>query len=253
MSYHIKYVILPLHVLGVISALFIAATPATFSWPLFLLGWFAIYGLGLVVGFHKLLSHRSFTTNRYVEYVLAYLGCLGVSGSPIWWAAIHRGHHHAKTETDADLQSPRHGWWHSYIGWQFGDATSRISLAYAKDLLRYKVYVIMHDHYLKIIWGTLFITAVLGGSVVTSLLIFPMLAAHHGENITNLLGHSRFAGYRNFETNDDTVNNPILALLTWGQLLHNNHHAKPAADTFAVKWWEFDPTAPVVWLLKKLK
>lgn len=254
MNYHISNFILPIHILGLVALVAITIGSIQFSWVLFFVGWTAIYGLGLVVGFHKLLSHNSFKTNQYISYMLAYLGCLGISGSPIWWAAIHRGHHHAHTESEKDLQTPRKGWFNSYIGWQFGDKTSKISLKYAADLIRDPFYLFLHKHYRLVVWGTIVAVAVVFGlGVAASLLIFPMIAAHHGENITNLLGHSRFAGYRNFDTNDDTVNNPILALITWGQLLHNNHHAKPNSDTFAVKWWEFDPTAPVVWLLKKLK
>jgi stearoyl-CoA desaturase (delta-9 desaturase) len=127
MNYHIKNFIIPIHLLSIISIVLISVGLVPFSWLYFFAGWTLIYGLGLVVGFHKLLSHRSFTTNKYVAYVLAYLGCLGISGSPIWWSAIHRGHHHAHTETERDLQTPRKGWLNSYIGWQFGDETSKIS------------------------------------------------------------------------------------------------------------------------------
>lgn len=254
MNYHISNFILPVHILGLIALIAILFGTIQFSWVLFLVGWTAIYGLGLVVGFHKLLSHNSFKTNRYVGYMLAYLGCLGISGSPIWWSAIHRGHHHAYTEGEKDLQTPRKGWLNSYIGWQFGEDTSKISLKYAADLIRDPVYLFLHKNYRLIVWGTVIgVALVFGVGVAASLLIFPMIAAHHGENITNLLGHTRGVGYRNFDTKDDTINNPLLALLTWGQLLHNNHHAKPNNPSFAVKWYEFDPTAPFVWLLRKLK
>ena len=253
MNYHIKNFIIPIHVLGLLAIIGIISGLLTFNWLLFLLGWTLIYGFGLVVGFHKLLSHNSFKTNKYVSYVLAYLGCLGISGSPIWWAATHRGYHHAHTESDKDLQTPRKGWLNSYIGWQFGDETSKISLKYAADLTRDKFYVFLHKNYRTIVWSTVIIVSIISPSVAISLLILPMLAAHHGENITNLFGHSRFAGYRNFDTSDDTINNPILALFTWGQLLHNNHHAKPNNSSFAIRWFEFDPTAPIVYLLGKLK
>ena len=253
MNYHIKNFIIPIHVLSMLAVVGFVTGVITFSWALFLIGWTLIYGLGLVVGFHKLLSHNSFKTNRYVSYVLAYLGCLGISGSPIWWTAIHRGHHHAHTEGERDLQTPRKGWLNSYIGWQFGNETSKISLKYAADLARDKFLVFLHKNYRAVVWGTVLTVAMASPSIAASLLILPMLAAHHGENITNLLGHSKFAGYRNFETNDDTVNNPVLAFLTWGQLLHNNHHAKPNSDNFAMKWYEVDPTAPFVYLLKKFK
>lgn len=253
MNYHIKNFILPIHLLSLLSIGAIALGWISFSWLYFFVGWTVIYGLGLVVGFHKLLSHRAFTTNKYAAYVLAYFGCLGISGSPIWWTAIHRGHHHAHTEAERDLQTPRKGWFNSYIGWQFGDETSKISLKYAADLLKDDYYVWLHKNYRLVVWGTVLAAILISPTFAVSFLILPMLAAHHGENITNLFGHSRFAGYRNFETKDDTINNPLLALITWGQLLHNNHHAKPNNDSFAVRWYEFDPTYPIVWILKKIK
>lgn len=253
MNYHIKNFIAPIHILGILSIIGITSGLLSFNWLLFLVGWTLIYGVGLVVGFHKLLSHNSFKTNKYVAYVIAYLGCLGISGSPIWWVATHRGYHHAHTDDEKDLQTPRKGWLNSYIGWQFGDATSKISLRYAADLTKDKFYVFLHKNYRTVVWGTIILCTLLSPSIAASLLIFPMLAAHHGENVTNLFGHSRFAGYRNFNTKDDTINNPILALVTWGQLLHNNHHAKPNNNNFAIKWFEFDPTYPIVFFLRKLK
>lgn len=253
MNYHIRNFILPIHLLGLASLIAIYYGYIHFSVPLFFLGWTLIYGLGLVVCFHKLLSHNSFDTNRYVKYVLTYFGCLGISGSPLWWAAIHRGYHHAHTDKEKDLQTPNKGWLNSYIGWQFGDETRRVNLNYASDLAKDKVMVFFHRRYRLIVWGTILVSALISLNFTVSFLIWPMIAAHHGENITNLMGHTRRAGYRNFDTNDDTVNNPLLALITWGQLLHNNHHAKPKACNYAVKWYEIDPTMPFVLILKRLK
>lgn len=253
MNYHIKNFIIPIHALSIISIISISLKLVSFSLVYFFAGWTLIYGLGLVIGFHKLLSHRSFSTNKYIAYILAYFGCLGISGSPIWWSAIHRGHHHSHTDTERDLQTPRKGLLNSYIGWQFGEETSKISLKYASDLMKDKYYVWLHKNYRTVVWGTVFFAFIVSPAFAISFLILPMLAAHHGENITNMLGHSRFAGYRNFETKDDTINNPLLALITWGQLLHNNHHAKPNNDSFAIRWYEFDPTYPIVWILKKIK
>ena len=253
MNYHIKYFILPIHILGLIAIVAILTGYIHFSWIQFLIGWTLIYGLGLVTGFHKLLSHNSFKTNRYIKYVLTYFGCLGISGSPIWWVAIHRGHHHAHTEKEKDLQSPNKGFFNSYIGWQFGEETSRISLKYATDLARDEVMVFFHKNYRSIVWGTILVSFVISPAFAFSFFILPMLAAHHGENITNSIGHSRFAGYRNYKTDDNTINNPVLALFTWGQLLHNNHHAKPNLKSFSKKWYEIDPTNIFVFLLERLK
>jgi len=253
MNYHIKSFILPIHVLAGLALISLALGWIQWSWIMFVIGWTMVYGLGLVTGYHKLLAHNSFKTNRYIKYLLTYFGCLGISGSPIWWVAIHRGHHHAHTEKDRDLQSPRKGFLSSYIGWQFGEATSKISLKYAADLARDKVMVFFHKEYRLVVWITLLFAFIISPSIAVSLLIFPMLAAHHGENITNSFGHSRFAGYRNYNTDDDTINNPILALLTWGQLLHNNHHAKPNLKSFSRKWYECDPTNIFVFILGKVK
>lgn len=253
MNYHIKSFILPVHLLAIVGTVALVMDLIQWSWTAFFIGWTAIYGLGLVTGFHKLLSHNSFKTHRIIKWILTYFGCLGISGSPIWWCAIHRGYHHAHTESEQDLQTPRRGLFSSYIGWQFGPETSKISLKYAADLARDPVMIFFHKQYRNIVWSTIIITSIISPSLSFSLLIIPMLAAHHGENITNSLGHSKFAGYRNYKTTDDTINNPILALLTWGQLLHNNHHAKPNSSSFAKRWWEIDPTDLFVWCFKRIK
>lgn len=250
MNYHIKNFILPVHLLGIIGITGIVTGYIEWSWIQFIVGWTVIYGLGLVVGFHKLLSHNSFKTHRYIKYMLTYFGCLGISGSPIWWVATHRGLHHAHTDTDKDLQTPRKGFLSSYIGWQFGEKTSQVSLKYARDLASDPVMKAFHKHYRKIVWGTIAILALISPSLLISAIVFPQLAAHHGENITNSIGHSKWAGYRNYETKDDTINNPVLALFTWGQLLHNNHHAKPNSSTFSQKWYEIDLTNIFIKLIR---
>lgn len=250
MNYHTKNIILPIHVAALL-ALGYAIHDGFTGWWMFLIGWFLIAGCGIVVGFHKHLAHNAFVTHPWISKALAYLGSLGCQGSPVWWVAFHCGYHHRYTEQEKDWSSPRHGYWQSFIGWQMGEAVTNTNLKHASRLLRDPFYHFLHKHYRYVVWGTVAAALAISPHVAAYGLILPMFVAMHQENVTDLLGHVRWAGYRNYDTNDDSINNPILGLLTWGQMLHNNHHGDPANVSFSKRWWEIDPTMPIVKLLRK--
>lgn len=121
-----------------------------------------------------------------------------------------------------------------------------ISIKFAIDLLRKPHHIFFHKHYLKILWAVPLIVAIFDWRLaLTGFWLVTMIALFQ-DNLTNVFGHTKaFIGYRNFETKDNSQNNPILGYLTWGQAWHNNHHYRASSFDFGSgvsgKWWEFDP------------
>lgn len=196
----------------------------------------------LAVGYHRLLTHRGFKTPRWLEYLITLCGSLTLQGSHIKWIALHRKHHQF-TEQDNDPHSPRKGFFHSYMGWMlWADPevnTEEFTQKYAKDLCNDKF------HYaLSKVW--FLPSTVLGlslfyffgfGAMLWGVLV-PVTFGLHFTWMVNSVCH-RF-GSRMFETDDDSRNNWWVALLTFGEGWHNNHHDKPVRARHGLKWYQFD-------------
>ncbi len=250
-SENFRKITLPVHGLFVISIIFIRDH---FHWshPLIWFSmWFFISGLGVAIGYHRLLSHKAFTAPLFVKRLLAVLGCMAGQGSPIFWVATHRGRHHPHSDKKGDPHSPVHGRFHAFIGWQIHFSERDFSLRHATDLLRDPVVSFISRHYYLFYWFTFgaiswffpesFLFGVIPGAIWNI----------HQENIVNLFCHLKGWGTRNFDLDDHSNNISWLALLTWGQALHNNHHKFPSHATFAHSKGEFDPCSLLIPFLVK--
>jgi Fatty-acid desaturase len=198
--------------------------------------WCLISGLGVAVGYHRVFSHRTHKLPVWKENVILFLGTLSGQGSSITWSAIHRGYHHRWSDTDRDLHSPTKGMWHAFFGWalKITEASNIINMRYAVDLLRKPNHVWFHRHQMKILWLTPLCVAVFDWRLSLTAVVLPAGISLLQDNMVNILGHRRgLNGYRNVNTDDMSYNHRFLSLLTWGQLLHNNHHAEPALFDFA--------------------
>ena len=231
-------VLVPLHI-GAIAALF------TFNWQslaaaVFLL-WMAT-GLGISLGYHRLHTHRSYRVPLWLEYFFALCGTLTLEGGPIFWVATHRIHHQ-KSDQPGDPHSPRDGAWWSHIGWILvGESkhnNSAVMAKYAPDLAKHKFYVWLNDYH----W----VPSVVLGVVLLAVGGLPMflwggclriVAGLHFTWAVNSATH--MWGSRRFATRDDSRNNWLIALLTFGEGWHNNHHAHPTSARHGLVWWEFD-------------
>lgn len=247
-SEHFMKITLPLHILAIFGI-------ATFDEKLmvkhiisFAIGWILISGCGIAVGYHRYFSHQSFKTYKLCEPLLAFLGCLGAQGSPVFWVGLHMGLHHPYSDKEQDLHSPQNGFLNSYFGWQVKLGPHSAPLKPASRFFSVKYMRILHKHYYKVFWLTTVVIYLILPSYWLFGLLLPMLASVHQENIINSTCHIRSLGYRNFATNDESVNNPLWGVLFFGQGWHNNHHAYPRKAYYGHKWFEIDPS----WIIIKL-
>ena len=250
---HIKRIVIPIHCLAVVCIFLLSTGFFPWQWLVCtLLGWFCISGLGVAIGLHRLLSHQAFETSVAIKRFLAYLGCLGAQGSPIFWASIHRGLHHPFSDTEKDLHSPIHGKWRAYMGWQMRVEPRDVPFRSSMDLAKDPVLKFLHKHYYAIVWGTISFAAACDYRLALTGLVLPMFLSMHLENMVDLFCHLPAFGYRNHDIRDNSTNVPWLGYLDFGQGWHNNHHARPQDYDFGgERWFEIDPCRFIVPLLER--
>jgi stearoyl-CoA desaturase (delta-9 desaturase) len=201
-----------------------------------------VCGLGIDVGYHRLLSHRSFQVPRWMEIFLATCGALALQGDPIEWACVHRQHHRF-SDRPQDPHGAGRGLFHAHLGWirddYFPNVTEEKLRRYCPDLWEDSYFQMIHrwpllfvSAYLLALWGLWGGDGLRWGVAVRYLL---------GNNLTwgvNSFGH-RF-GWRSYDVGDLSTNCTWLALLTTGEGFHNNHHAFPASACYGLRWWQLD-------------
>ncbi len=237
---------------GIFHLLALAAL-FVFSWKLLaasaFLYWIAT-GLGISMGYHRLHTHRSYKVPLALEYFFAICGTLTLEGGPISWVATHRIHHQ-NSDQEGDPHSPRDGAWWSHAGWiltgEANHSNTRKMSKYAPDVAKQKFYVWLNNYH----WAPLTALAVLllaigGYKLVLWGIFFRVVFGLHTTWLVNSATH--MWGARRFATRDDSRNNWWVALLTFGEGWHNNHHAHPTSARHGLAWYEFDPS----WILIKI-
>lgn len=235
----------------------LALWPAMFTWKALLTALVlqAVCAMGITIGYHRLLTHRSFRCSRPVEYFLTLMGCLNLQGGPIKWTATHRLHHQHSDE-EQDPHSPRHGFFWSHVLWCFTfdptfDSFDKYS-QYAKDLARDRGHVFLERT--TELWQIPLAAALFwwGGWPCVIWGVFVRLVyVYHMTWFVNSASHTW--GYRNFTTSDVSRNLWWVALLTFGEGWHNNHHAYPRSARHGLKPWEFDMSWLVIRTLVALR
>jgi stearoyl-CoA desaturase (Delta-9 desaturase) len=262
-----------LNLTGVLFPLLGFVAAVVLLWGTDLVGWtdlglfallYVITGYGVTLGFHRLLTHRSFQTHKWVEYLLAAVGSMAVQGPVMSWVADHRKHH-AHTDQDGDPHSPHGhgggfrgavaGLWYAHMGWLFDRAGQAEHARYARDLFEDRGMRFVHRAFpLWVLVGLAIPFAVgyavdgtLGGAVTAlawggAVRVFML---HHVTWSINSVCH--FFGRRRFEIEDRSTNVFWLAPFSFGESWHHNHHAFPRSAMHGLRWWEIDPTA---WLIR---
>ncbi|MGI8409999.1 MAG: acyl-CoA desaturase [Pyrinomonadaceae bacterium] len=243
----------------IITTFHLLAIPAffTFSWAnlaALLIGNWIVGSLGVGLGWHRLLTHRSFKAPKWLEYVLTALGTMSVQDSPDKWVATHRIHH-AFVETDKDPHSTRPGFWWAQIGWiVWGTAQDHDKATlkrYVPDLLKDKGHVLISRfYYVPIILSAFILFAIGGWPMVVWGVFARVVVGWHTTWFVNSLSH--IYGKRPHDTNDDSTNNWFVALLTFGEGWHNNHHAFPTSARHGLKWYQFDMNWIAIRIFEKI-
>jgi stearoyl-CoA desaturase (delta-9 desaturase) len=233
-----------------------------------LIGGWLLTGLGITVGYHRLLAHRAFETYSWVRTFWMTLGAMSVEGSPLEWSATHRRHHEV-SDQPGDPHSPYqyghafkemiYGFWHAHAGWLFtGHWSSSARERYVPDLLNDRAMQFVDRYYYLVVALSLLIPAVIGGVATGTWLgaglgflwggLARVCVTHHITWSVNSVCH--IFGSRDFKSYDESRNNPIFGILALGEGWHNNHHAFPTSARHGLKWWQFDLSWIVIQTMK---
>jgi fatty-acid desaturase len=243
-------VLVLLHI-GAIAALFM------FSWQrlaVTVLLYYIATGLGISMGYHRLHTHRSYKVPVWMEYFFALCGTLTLEGGPIFWVAVHRVHHQ-NSDQPGDPHSPRDGAFWSHIGWilfgQTNHNNTRMMAKYTPDLAKHKFYIWLNNwHWVPVTILSFALWAIGGLPLFLWATCFRIVFGLHATWAVNSATH--MWGERRFATRDDSRNTWWVALFTFGEGWHNNHHAHPTSARHGLAWYEFDPSWLLIKVLTKL-
>jgi stearoyl-CoA desaturase (delta-9 desaturase) len=233
---------------------------------------YVLTAVGVTVGFHRLLTHRSFQVPKPLEYTFAVLGSMAVQGPVMSWVADHRKHH-AHADEEGDPHSPHvghgdgatgvlRGLWHAHTGWLFSTQGQASARRYAKDLYEDPGMRLINRRFPLLVLLSLAVPALAGWAITGTLAgaaagllwggLVRIFLVHHITWSVNSVCH--FLGTRRFQTEDQSTNVAWLALPSFGESWHHNHHAFPRSASHGLRRWErlLDPSALVIALLEKV-
>ena len=235
---------------------------------LYALRMFAITGF-----YHRYFSHKAFKTSRITQFIFSVIGASAAQRGPLWWASHHRLHHKNSDQGEDEHSPKQHGFLWSHSGWFLAKHNFPPRLDYIKDFVKFPElkFIDRYDVVIPVVLGTgLFVIGELlynfypdlntnGWQMFIWGFVVSTLFLYHITFTINSLAHT--IGSRRFDTKDDSRNNWFLAIFTFGEGWHNNHHYYPGAARQGFLWWEIDITyyilksfekVGLVWDLKEL-
>ncbi len=263
-------VIFPL--IGVVLAMVMLSRVGWFQWyhvAMVVVGWL-MTGLGITVGFHRLLTHKSFETYPWMRAMWMGLGAVSIEGSPMIWCAVHRRHHQV-SDKEGDPHSPNlhgsgifnalHGAWHGHTGWLLTSHWPSIDLErYVPDLMQERFLCWINRYYYLFVLASLLIPAAIGGLIEGTLFgaflgllwggLVRIFVTHHITWSVNSICH--LFGKQPYKSNDQSRNNVIVGFLAMGEGWHNNHHAFPTSARHGLLPGQFDLSWTVIFLMSKI-
>jgi fatty-acid desaturase len=232
--------VLVLFHVGAIAAFFF------FSWKALAVSvalWWIANGIGVGMGYHRLLTHRGYKTPKWMEYALTVCGTLALEGGPIFWVGVHRLHHQ-NTDKHGDPHSPNDGGLWAHIGWMLtGESLHNDSVELSRmvpELRKDKFHVwISKWHWVPMVLLGAVLLAFGGWTMLFWGIFLRTVVGLHSTWLVNSATH--MWGSQRFKTGDTSRNSFWVALLTFGEGWHNNHHAHPQSSRHGLAWYEFDP------------
>lgn len=225
-----------------------------FEWAMFGALWI-LCGLSITAGYHRLWSHKTYTAHPVVRLIFALGGACALQHDVLHWASDHRRHHRHVDDDERDPYSAGRGFWFSHMGWILRHYPSGAEdLSNVKDLQRDPIVRWQSRHYLTLVLlmniGVPVVLGWLQGDVIASLMlagVLRLVVNHHLTWLINSMAH--LWGQRPYSHSSSARDNPLLALLTWGEGYHNYHHTFQWDYRNGIRWWHWDPTK---WLIRSL-
>jgi len=231
--------------LAVVAVLFVPATPHRLMW---LAATYSLRMFGVTAGYHRYFSHRSYRLGRVAQFLLAFLSQTSGQKGVLWWAAQHRDHHRY-SDREQDIHSPRqHGFWWSHVGWVLSNEHDSYDPKRVADMARFpELRWLDRYHWVPTVVFAACILMVGGVGAFVWGYVVSTVVLYHCTFAINSLAH--IFGTRRFDTADHSRNNWLLALVTFGEGWHNNHHFSMGSCRQGIRWWELDITYGVLKLL----
>jgi stearoyl-CoA desaturase (delta-9 desaturase) len=230
-------------------------------------GLYLLYGMGITVGYHRLLTHRAFQTHKPVEYGFAVLGSMGLQGGVLDWVADHRKHH-AHTDQEGDPHSPHvghgeglSGLWHAHTGWLFETHGQADWKKYARELYEDRGMKKINRMFPMFALASLLVPATLGfvlhgfsaEGALRGLVWGGLVRAFFLHHITwSINSVCHYFGRRRFDVEDHSTNVAWLALPSLGEAWHHNHHAFPRSANHGLRWWEVDVSGLIIGAMQRV-
>ena len=235
--------------LGIFAVFWVGWSPIAIGFAIF---FYALRMFGITAFYHRYFSHKTFKTSRPAQFIFAVIGAAATQRGPLWWASNHR-HHHVHSDKPSDIHSPKQsGFLWSHMGWFLSKKNFKTNFERIQDFAKFPeltwldrfdvivpaVFALMTfllGYFLNLFFpslGTNGWQMLVWAYIVSTILVF------HGTFVINSLAH--VMGKRRFKTRDDSKNSFILALITFGEGWHNNHHKFPGSARQGLHWWEID-------------
>jgi fatty-acid desaturase len=241
---------LPVQFFGILAIYnILTGSTSPYWWIYTIIGYFLFSVIGISIGYHRYLSHKSFKTRKIYQRIMLWCGVMAAQGTPIFWAIIHRGYHHKHTDTDLDPHSPRHGFWHSYLGWLF-KIRPVMNTKYVLDLMKNQDVFFAHKNYFTILWISNILLLTINVDLWLYGVMLPCFLSFHAYATNTSINHCKALGYQRYKLNNDSTNVIVLWPLLFGDAWHNNHHNRAADPNFGKSTWELDPA---FWIIKLIR
>jgi stearoyl-CoA desaturase (Delta-9 desaturase) len=200
---------------------------------------YVIRMFGITAGYHRYFAHRSYRTSRAFQFVLAWIGGSAVQKGPLWWAGHHR-HHHKYSDEEPDVHSPvLRGFWWSHVGWFLCTRYDDTDFDAIKDFSKYpELQWLNHYHVVPGVVLAIGCFLAMGWQGLVWGFFISTVLLYHGTFVINSLCH--MMGTVRYQTDDDSKNSLLLALITLGEGWHNNHHHYQSSTRQGFFWWEID-------------